>query len=430
MFKFGMVLVFLVILQACSDEKSSAVAPRQDVLSLFDGAEKADIDYDKRTIILNKWVDSLKLEDLDVLEGKKVYLALDDDPIDPEIDWNSPVKSGSAVAIGESGANLVVLDGSSRIVAVWKIENPSRKSSEAQSSSSKAKSSSSAAVSSSSKEKLSSSAVVSSDSVTSSSSIGVSSSSEESSSSQEEPQLPGADFSLRNKFWATTSDAMATEKTASMIKISSEANLVEDGECITIMTREVAGSLLVDGSWKMAGGYYFTGDYEGMTALDIYEQGYASGTPSTDESDITKDMKFGQPFTARPIAFELTYAYNHVEGNSKDYPQRGLAYVMLVSKEHKVVAIGAILDSASVAMTTRTVTLEYGRDPFGILSGDYPVADDLVLGTGGEDVAEIIVMFASSAYAHIVAGGVLGSSDKYRGGEGSSLTLDQLKLIY
>jgi hypothetical protein len=39
-------------------------------------------------------------------------------------------------------------------------------------------------------------------------------------------------------------------------------------------------------------------------------------------------------------------------------------------------------------------------------------------------------MFASSAYAHVVAGGAAGNSGKYRGGENSSLTLDDFKLIY
>jgi hypothetical protein len=40
-------------------------------------------------------------------------------------------------------------------------------------------------------------------------------------------------------------------------------------------------------------------------------------------------------------------------------------------------------------------------------------------------------MFASSAYAHVAAGGILGQSEKnYRGGENSSLTLDDFKLIY
>lgn len=439
MYKFSVALLLSVFLLACSEDKASSTAPVQDVSTLFEGVEKADVDYENHVIVLNKWTDSLQLENLEGLEGKSTYLALDDDPVDPEIDWDSPLESGSSVAVGESGVLLVTLDDLNRIVAVWKIENPARKSS-----SSKAKSSSSvdsvssSAESSSSEESSSSKAkssssdeptTPSSSSVESSSGV-VSSSSEISSSSVEEIQLPGSDFTARNDFWATTSDAMATARTAALIKISSEENLVENGNSITISSREVNGSLLVDGSWKMAGGYYFTGTYAGTTALDIYQQGYTSGTPSTDDSYIVNDMTFGKPFTARPRAFELTYSYNHVAGKSEKYPQKSLVYVMLLDKDRKVVALGSLMDTASVELTTRTVELEYGKDSQGILTGGYPVADSLTLGTGKEDVAEIVVMFASSAFAHVVSGGIAGNSGNYRGADGASLTLDQFTLIY
>ena len=243
-------------------------------------------------------------------------------------------------------------------------------------------------------------------------------------------QLPGSDFSARNDFWATTSDAMATKKTAALITISSQANLSFDGGAATVSTQEVEGSLLLDGSWKMAGGFYFSGSYAGENALDIYQQGYTSGTPSTDCSDISKDMTFGKSFTARPTAFTVKYSYNHVANKSSEYPQKSLVYVMLVGKGGKVVATGAFSDDASVDMKTRTVKLSYGKDPFGLLSGEYPVAEGLSLGKGDEDVTSIHVMFASSAYAHIVCGGTAGNSGKYRGGAGSALTLDDFKLEY
>lgn len=243
-------------------------------------------------------------------------------------------------------------------------------------------------------------------------------------------QLPGSDFSARNDFWATTSDAMAKSRTESLIKISSEANLDFANGMATIITREVEGSLVFDGSWKMAGGFYFTGTYAGTTALDIYQQGYTSGTPSTDDSYIAKDMTFGKPFTARPTAFTVSYSYSHVANKSSDYPQKSLVYVMLVSEDGKVVATGAFSDGASAGMATREVQLSYGADPFGLLSGGYAVAEGLSLGTGEEDVSSIHVMFASSAYAHVVSGGMAGNSGKYRGGENSSLTLDNFKLIY
>lgn len=244
-------------------------------------------------------------------------------------------------------------------------------------------------------------------------------------------QLPGSDFSARNDFWATTSDAMATKKSSAAITVSSSANLEFNGGMATITTREVEGSFLfIDGSWKMAGGFYFSGEYTGQTALDIYEQGSDGGTPSTGDSYIAKDMTFGKPFTARPTAFEIKYSYNHVANSSANYPQKSLVYVMLVGENGKVVATGAFSDNANAGMAERTVQLSYGADPFGLLSGGYAIADGLTLGTGDEDVISIHVMFASSAYAHVVAGGTAGNSGKYRGGENSSLTLDDFKLIY
>lgn len=244
-------------------------------------------------------------------------------------------------------------------------------------------------------------------------------------------QLPGSDFSARNDFWATTSDAMATKKSSAAITVSSSANLEFNGGMATITTREVEGSFLfIDGSWKMAGGFYFSGEYRGQTALDIYEQGSDGGTPSTGDSYIAKDMTFGKPFTARPTAFTVKYSYTHEANSSSSYPQKSLVYVMLVGESGKVVATGAFSDGADTDMVTRTVQLSYGADPFGLLSGGYAIAEGLTLGTGDEDVTTIHVMFASSAYAHVVAGGTAGSSGKYRGGENSSLTLDDFKLIY
>ena len=471
-----------MLLYSCSGEESVVQQPDVDVSELFVGADDADVDFDKKTIVLPEKTESLKFDNLAVLGGEKCYLALDDDPIDPEIDWDSPVKTGKDIDIGDEGLSIVVLDDESRVVAVWRIEQPEEKSSSSKakssSSSSKAKSSSSSEkASSSSKEKSSSSsssgAILSGDSheeSSSSSSSGVilsgdsreesssssssdvilsddsheessssssnenaessSSSSAESSSSIVEVQLPGSDFTSRNDFWATTSDAMATKKTAALITISSQANLSFDGGAATVSTQEVEGSLLLDGSWKMAGGFYFSGSYAGENALDIYQQGYTSGTPSTDCSDISKDMTFGKSFTARPTAFTVKYSYNHVANKSSEYPQKSLVYVMLVGKGGKVVATGAFSDDASVDMKTRTVKLSYGKDPFGLLSGEYPVAEGLSLGKGDEDVTSIHVMFASSAYAHIVCGGTAGNSGKYRGGKGSALTLDDFKLEY
>ena len=441
-------------LWACSGETETQVAA-PDLSELFEDVDDAEIDVESRSIVLPEGTSSFKVDNIAALGGNKCYLALDDDPVDPEIDWDNPVSTGTELEIGEEGLRLVVLDDANRVIAVWTVSLP-----EVQSSSSVAPASSSAEKVSSSSEKVESSssekpaesssssvapassseiASSSSEDASSSSEVSESSSSAESSSSvaesssseREEPQLPGSDFSARNDFWATTSDAMATEKTSAAITVSSEANLAFDGGMATITTREVGGAFtIIPGSWKMASGFYFAGSYAGETALDIYEQGSDGGTPSTGCSDISKDMTFGKPFTARPTAFAVKYSYSHVANKSTDYPQKSLVYVMLVGKNGKVVATGAFSDEASVEMKSRTVELSYGKDPFGLLSGEYPVAEGLSLGTGEEDVTSIHVMFASSAYAHVVCGGTAGNSGKYRGGENSALVLDDFKLIY
>lgn len=441
-------------LWACSGETETQVAA-PDLSELFEDVDDAEIDVESRSIVLPEGTSSFKVDNIAALGGNKCYLALDDDPVDPEIDWDNPVSTGTELEIGEEGLRLVVLDDANRVIAVWTVSLPEGESSSSvapasssaekvSSCSEKAESSSSekpAESSSSSVAPASSSEIASSSSedASSSSEVSESSSSAESSSSvaesssseREEPQLPGSDFSARNDFWATTSDAMATKTSSAAIKVSSEANLEFDGGMATITTREVEGSFLfIDGSWKMAGGFYFAGSYAGETALDIYEQGSDGGTPSTGCSDISKDMTFGKPFTARPTAFTVKYSYSHVANESTDYPQKSLVYVMLVGKNGKVVATGAFSDEASVEMKSRTVELSYGKDPFGLLSGEYPVAEGLSLGTGEEDVTSIHVMFASSAYAHVVCGGTVGNSGKYRGGENSALVLDDFKLIY
>ena len=479
-FLAGALCVAALFLCACTENPDTPI-PAPDMSELFENVDDADIDFESKTIVLPEGTQSFTVDNVAALGGSKCFLALDDDTVDPEIEWDNPVTTGKTFEIGEDGLNIV----------------KSSSSEEAESSSSdEAESSSSEEDESSSSEEPESS---SDGAVESSSSMEEESSSSEPESSASEPvklsdlsvakgtvtvkdslvyvelpygtdlskvallpldtvndlrrrvamefaddsgnvatysvvagvQLPGSDFSARNDFWATTSDAMATKKTSAAITVSSSVNLEFDGGIATITTREVEGKLvIIGGSWKMAGGFYFSGEYAGETALDIYEQGSDGGTPSTGDSYIAKDMTFGKPFTARPTAFSLKYSYNHVKGESSDYPQKSLVYVMLVGKNGKVVATGAFSDDESVETKTRTVNLSYGKDPFGLLSGDYPVAEGLTLGKGDEDVTAIHVMFASSAYAHVVCGGTLGNSGKYRGGENSALVLDDFKLIY
>lgn len=350
------------------------------------------------------------------------------------------VESSSSEEIVESSSSEEVVESSSseEVVVSSSSEEPVVESS-----------SSEPVVSSSSEEPVvsSSSEIPVVESSSSSEEVVVSSSSEqmepESSSSEEiessssevvaeGPQLPGTHFDSWDKsFWGSTSDAMAKAKTAAAIKIEAPANAVFEKSMVTLTSSNVVGSFIgIEGSWKLAGGFYFAGSYSGTTALNIYQQGYTSGTPDASyASDLSKDMTFGRPFSARPVSFDVTYSYNHIVGKNSTYPQRGLIYVVLVSEDNKIVASGAIVKTESSDLTKETVELQYGSDA-GLLGKGYAGINDLELGTGEEEVASIRVMFASSAYAFVVDGGALGNSGKYRGGEGSQLTIDEFKLNY
>lgn len=245
-------------------------------------------------------------------------------------------------------------------------------------------------------------------------------------------QLPGTDFTERDTtgFWATTSDAMANSVTEAAIKMSAGANLHFSSSTATLTTKVVEGSFIgIGGSWKMAGGFYFAGSYWGSSVVDIYQQGYTSGTPNLNASDISKDMTFGMRFDARPRGFDVVYSYSHVKNSNSQYPQKSLIYVMLVSSDNKIVAAGYASDDENKEMGLVHVDLDYGRDA-GILDAGFPVAEGLSVGTGKEDVAYIHVMFASSAYAYVVDGGMSGNSGKYRGGEKSALVLEKFNLVY
>lgn len=515
----------------CSESSEKPLFPEDEISEEMElklsGWKVDSLDTDAKVVYVKPakgWLDSLVIDSLALPGSSSLYLAADDDLVDPAL--GEKLVPGTVISTKDTNQfSIVALDSYNRIagvwLVVWKLPETPKSSDSKVASSGDAKSSSSetadSAGSSETGSSLDSSAGTSSGSSSDSSSGesgtsggssesagGDSSSSEENDSSSSEAaqpqavkladlsvdggtvtvegskvyvempygsdlssiqlipldttnnlirpvemefedadgnvgtysvvagvQLPGSDFSARNDFWATTSDAMATKKSSAAITVSSSANLEFNGGMATITTREVEGSFLfIDGSWKMAGGFYFSGEYTGQTALDIYEQGSDGGTPSTGDSYIAKDMTFGKPFTARPTAFEIKYSYNHVANSSANYPQKSLVYVMLVGENGKVVATGAFSDNANAGMAERTVQLSYGADPFGLLSGGYAIADGLTLGTGDEDVISIHVMFASSAYAHVVAGGTAGNSGKYRGGENSSLTLDDFKLIY
>ena len=249
-------------------------------------------------------------------------------------------------------------------------------------------------------------------------------------------QLPGTSFKSQDlDFWGTTSTAMGISGTAMDIKISSSENLEFSNSTAILTSRTLLGEtglLGIDGSQKLAGGFYFTGSYSGVSALYIYDRENSGSTPSTGTSDISKDMNFGRRFQGRPESFTVDYSYVHVKNSSSKYPQKSLIYVLLVSDDGYVVAGGSVTDSESVTSKSVTVPLEYGGDA-GVLSAGYPISQALKGVDGSKEVAYIHVMFASSAYAHVVAGGTTWLNDPtkdFRGGEGSQLILDSFRLNY
>jgi len=248
-------------------------------------------------------------------------------------------------------------------------------------------------------------------------------------------QLPGADFDERvDSFWGTTSDAMATEgvgKYIVTIYMSSTANATFDNSWLTLETKTVTGTgWNIDGGWKMAGGFYYAGSFSAENAGELYMADPSSGNACVDgcPADISKYMSFGKPFNARPSSFEVKYSYYHSENTNDTYPQSSLIYVVLLSADNKIVAAGKISDDQTVTNVQKTVELKYGSDA-GL--SDALGVSGLQVGTGDEDVASIRVMAASSALAYIADGGTSSQMEKhFRGGEGSQLMLNYLKLNY
>lgn len=249
-------------------------------------------------------------------------------------------------------------------------------------------------------------------------------------------QLPGTNFnSLNLDFWGTTSNAMGVAATVADINVSSEENLTVSETGVTMTNKILIGKEAltgIKGSEKLGGGFYFTGSYGGTSALSLYDRTNSGSTPSLGSSDASKDMTFGRPFKCRPESFTVKYSYAHVTNSNKTYPQKYLIYVLLVSEDNYVVASGLVTGRSSVTSESTDVSLAYGDDS-GILSAGFPVASSFAGVDGTKDVASIHVMFASSAYAHVVAGGTTwfnDPTDDFRGGEGASLTIESFRLNY
>ena len=130
---------------ACDGGNTDIVVPNTDLSGLFENGKGVESDFESGIIEVPAGLDSLVIEDVLSLGGAQCYLALDNDLVDPEIDWDSPVEDGTVLDLdGSDFVNIVVLDSNSQIVKVWQIVAREESSSSVKSSSSsKAKSSSS-----------------------------------------------------------------------------------------------------------------------------------------------------------------------------------------------------------------------------------------------------------------------------------------------
>ncbi|SHK67954.1 PCMD domain-containing protein [Fibrobacter sp. UWEL] len=466
----GMLVIGLAFaLTSCTEADKVSLPSNPDADGAFEDMDSVSVDVESGVIELPEGTDSLVISSLSSLGATYLYIATDDDPVDPAFDWDNPLEEGDVIFLKDADeVRVVALDADNRVVKIWTITKPAKEpassssvdesssssekasepaeesssskeiesssseaissSSEVVSSSSEAESSSSEKIESSSTEVVSSSSEVvssSSNEIESSSSEKVSEPAEESSSSSEadEPQLPGSDFTSWDKsFWGSTSDAMATSASASGVTMKAAANAEFESSKLTLTSRVIGGTaVLITAGHKLATGVYFAGSFEGEDCNSLYN---ANGDyPGLENSDFSAGMNMGQPFTGRPTSFDVSFAYEHVDGSNKDFPQKGLIYVILASADHKVVATGALILESSVAMTTQNVVLSYGKDPEDLLNSGFAIPAGLELGDGTEDVATVYVMFASSAYAHVAA-------TNYRGGEGSQLILDDFKFNY
>lgn len=248
-------------------------------------------------------------------------------------------------------------------------------------------------------------------------------------------QLPGTNFnSLDLDFWGTTSNAMGVSATVADINISAKENLSVGESGITMKSQTLVGAEAltgITGSRKLAGGFYFTGSYSGISTMSLYDRTNSGSTPSLSNSDISADMTFGRPFMCRPESFSVKYSYVHVANSDASYPQQYLIYVLLVSEDNYIVAGGVLTGKTSVSSDEQVVPLVYGED-VGIMASKFPKSSFAGI-DGSKDVAYIHVMFASSAYAYVVAGGTTVLNDpskKYRGGDGASLTIESFRLNY
>lgn len=290
----GTALMAALGLVACgdTDSKSTAVIPESAELFANSGVS---IDSKNFVLEITKAKDSLVIESLGELGGVSYYLALDGDLVDPAIDWDNPLETGSVIKKGEAGYdNIVVMDEKDRIVGVWQIKYPKKSSSstKTESSSSSQDSSSSleegASCSSSTTESSSSETVVESSS--SNEAVAESSSSDENtiSSSSSEPVVEPVSSSETVIESSSSEEELVSSSSVETAEISSSSETVVESSSSVEQEPESSSSeeSIISSSSE-----------EVPAILKASELTISDGQISIDDDKIYVEMPYGSDLT-------------------------------------------------------------------------------------------------------------------------------------
>lgn len=212
--KYLLIVGSLCGLVACNEFGSPIQAVDYTDLGMK-GFEVDSVDQQNGLIMISPekgMSDSIVFSDLSVLGGSNIYVAADEDLVNPEIDWDAKVEPGVAIPLnGKDGVHLVVLDDDNRIVKVWQIEVTKDEKS---SSSKKSKSSSSAKVTSSS-------------SAAKESSSSVAKSSADAESYAEKAPKSSAESAPESSSEEVVESSAGVESSSAVVESSSEAEVLE-----------------------------------------------------------------------------------------------------------------------------------------------------------------------------------------------------------
>lgn len=237
-----------------------------------------------------------------------------------------------------------------------------------------------------------------------------------------EPQIENSDFNIwydqgsyldlglddASSSWATSNPGVIFGGMAPNVE---RIEVGEDDYAAKLITRfTFMGSLVRK---PIAAGSVFVGDF--------MEDEINIGDPQA-------ALNMGIPFTATPTSFSVEYQYSPGEKNidanqnELDFSDTGDIYVLLERREadevKRVATAWYRIEEKSSVMENTMVNFIYGELPSGTPTYILP-QDDETYATEGESPTHIKVVFSSSAYG-----------DLFQGAEGSTLIIDNFKLIY